>query len=191
MAIINFNANEVEPSKAFDPIPAGKYIAVITDSEMKETRAGTGRYLQLEFEITDGEYAGRKLWARLNIENQNAEAVRMARADLSAICRAVNVLTPNDSADLHNLPLVIKVHCRKDKNTGEITNDIRGYEPKANYRPEPKQAPAAPVSSQGVRVASASPASRRGCDAGRARTAVAAKSQPLLQACGAKSPHQP
>ena len=152
MAIINFNANEVEPSKAFDPIPAGKYVAVIVDSEMKDTRAGTGRYLQLEFEITDGEYAGRKLWARLNIENQNAEAVRMARADLSAICRAVNVLTPNDSADLHNLPLVIKVHVRKDKNTGEISNEIRGYESKAAYRPEPKQSPAAPAGSQTVRV---------------------------------------
>ena len=157
MAIINFNANEVEPSKAFDPIPAGKYIAVITDSEMKETRAGTGRYLQLEFEITDGEFAGRKLWSRLNIENQNAEAVRMARADLSAICRAVNVLTPSDSIDLHNLPLVIKVHCRKDKNTGEITNDIRGYESKANYRPEPKQAPSAPATVQTAHVPSKPP----------------------------------
>jgi len=157
MAIINFNANEVEPSKAFDPIPAGKYIAVITDSEMKETRAGTGRYLQLEFEITDGEYAGRKLWSRLNIENQNAEAVRLARADLSAICRAVNVLTPSDSIDLHNLPLVIKVHCRKDKNTGEITNDIRGYESKANYKPEPKQAPATPTNAQTARIPSKPP----------------------------------
>ena len=86
MATLNFNANEVEPSRELDPIPAGKYVAVIVDSEMKDTRAGTGRYLQLEFEITDGEYAGRKLWARLNIENQKAEAVRMARADLSAIC---------------------------------------------------------------------------------------------------------
>ena len=157
MATLNFNANEVEPSKEFDPIPAGKYIAVITDSEMKETRAGTGRYLQLEFEITDGEFAGRKLWARLNIENQNAEAVRLARADLSAICRAVNVLTPSDSIDLHNLPLVIKVHCRKDKNTGEITNDIRGYESKANYKPEPKQAPAAQTTAQPARVPSKPP----------------------------------
>ena len=157
MATLNFNANEVEPSKAFDPIPAGKYIAVITDSEMKETRAGTGRYPQLEFEITDGEYAGRKLWSRLNIENQNAEAVRLARADLSAICRAVNVLTPSDSIDLHNLPLVIKVHCRKDKNTGEITNDIRGYESKANYKPEPKQAPATPTNAQTARIPSKPP----------------------------------
>ena len=157
MSLLNFDANEVEPSKAFDPIPAGKYIAVITDSEMKETRAGTGRYLQLEFEITDGEYAGRKLWSRLNIENQNAEAVRLARADLSAICRAVNVLTPSDSIDLHNLPLVIKVHCRKDKNTGEITNDIRGYESKANYKPEPKQAPATSTTAQTARVPSKPP----------------------------------
>jgi len=151
MAILNFNANEVEPSRELDPIPAGKYVAVITDSEMKDTRAGTGRYLQLEFEITDGEFAGRKVWARLNIENRNPEAVRMARADLSAICRAVNVLTPGDSADLHNLPLVIKVHVRKDKNTGEISNEIRGYESKAAFKPEPRQA-AAPVSSQTVRV---------------------------------------
>ena len=157
MAILNFNANEVEPSRELDPIPAGKYVAVITDSEMKDTRAGTGRYLQLEFEITDGEYVGRKLWSRLNIENQNAEAVRLARADLSAICRAVNVLTPSDSIDLHNLPLVIKVHCRKDKNTGEITNDIRGYESKANYKPEPKQAPATPTTAQTTRVPSKPP----------------------------------
>ena len=151
MAILNFNANEVEPSRELEPVPAGKYVAVITDSEMKDTRAGTGRYLQLEFEITDGEYAGRKLWSRLNIENPNAEAVRMARADLSAICRAVNVLTPADSVDLHNLPLVIKVHCKKDRNTGEISNEIRGYESRANYTPEQKQAPAA-ASAQNVRI---------------------------------------
>ena len=154
MAILNFNANEVEPSKEFDPIPAGKYLAVITDSDMRDTRAGTGRYLQLEFEIIDGEYTGRKLWARLNIENQNAEAVRMARSDLSAICRSVNVLMPNDSTELHNIPLVIKVHCRKDKNSGEIVNDIRGYEPKANYKQEQKQVP---VAGQGIRIPSKPP----------------------------------
>ena len=86
-----------------------------------------------------------------------AHRVRLARADLSAICRAVNVLTPSDSIDLHNLPLVIKVHCRKDKNTGEITNDIRGYESKANYKPEPKQAPATPATAQTPRVPSKPP----------------------------------
>ena len=41
-----FDANTVEPADDLDPIPDGKYIAVITDSEMKPTKAGTGNYLQ-------------------------------------------------------------------------------------------------------------------------------------------------
>jgi hypothetical protein len=32
----------VEPAAKFDPIPAGKYLAVITESEQKPTKAGTG-----------------------------------------------------------------------------------------------------------------------------------------------------
>ena len=65
MSTINFNANEVEPSTGYDPIPAGKYQAVITESEMKPTKTGNGQYLQLEFEIIEGEYKNRKVWARL------------------------------------------------------------------------------------------------------------------------------
>jgi hypothetical protein len=44
-----FDANQVEPSSDFEPVPAGKYLAVITESEMKPTKAGTGHYLQLTF----------------------------------------------------------------------------------------------------------------------------------------------
>ena len=66
-------------------------------------------------------------------------------------------MQPPSARSLHNLPLVIKVHCRKDKNTGEITNDIRGYEPRANYKPEPKPAPAMPTTAQPARVPSKPP----------------------------------
>lgn len=131
MATLNFNANEVEPSVGFDAIPAGKYQAVIVDSDMKPNKAGTGEYLQLEFEIIDGEHKNRKLWTRLNLNNPNADAVRMARADLSAICRAVNVPQPRDSVELHNLPLTITIKCRKTPD-GDIVNDIKGYSTKAS-----------------------------------------------------------
>jgi len=44
MANLNgFDANQVEPAAKFDPIPAGKYLAVITESEQKPTKAGTGQ----------------------------------------------------------------------------------------------------------------------------------------------------
>jgi len=142
MSTLNFNANEVEPSIGFDAIPAGKYQAVITDSEMKDTKSGTGKYLQLEFEIIEGDYKNRKLWARLNLENANSEAVRMARADLSAICRAVNVIQPRDSVELHNLPLTITVRCRKNQDD-EIVNEIRGFAPKASLSGATQPTPSA------------------------------------------------
>ena len=129
MSTLNFNASDIEPSAGFDAIPAGKYQAVIADSEMRPTKTGNGQYLWLEFEITTGEFKGRKLWTRLNLENPNPDAVRMARADLSAICHAVNVMNPHDSVELHNLPLTITVRCKKTPDE-EIVNEIKGYGPR-------------------------------------------------------------
>lgn len=142
MANLNgFDAHQVDPSTSFDPIPAGKYLAVITDSEMKPTKQGGGSYLQLTFTVLEGEHKGRMLWARLNLDNPNATAVMIARGELSAICRAVGVMQPRDSVDLHNLPLRITVKLKKRQDTGELTNEVKGYEPKATVTGEPQQAP--------------------------------------------------
>jgi len=130
MATLDFNANDVDPAVGFDPVPAGKYVAVITESEMKATKAGTGQYLQLTFQIIEGEFKGRLLWARLNLNNPSEMAVKIARAELSAICRSVNVMAPKDSLELHNLPLSISVGCKKRDDTGDITNEIKAYEAK-------------------------------------------------------------
>ena len=123
----NFDANNVDPSVALDPIPAGKYIAVITETEMKPTKAGGGKYLQLTFQIVDGEYKGRLVWARLNLENKSEMTVKIARGELSAICRAVGVMAPKDSVELHNIPLEINVGLKKRDDNGEFTNVIKGY----------------------------------------------------------------
>lgn len=138
--LAGFDANQVEPTTDFEPIPAGKYLSVITESEYKPNKAGTGSYLQFTFEIIDGEYKGRFLWARLNLENPNETAVKIARAELSAICHAVGVMAPKDSVELHNLPLSIKVKCKKRKDTDEITNEIKGYAKKDAAAGKPIQA---------------------------------------------------
>ena len=133
MANLNgFNATEVEPATTFEPLPAGRYLAAITESEMKPTKSGSGSYLQLTFTVLEGEYKNRVLWARLNLNNPNATAVKIARGELSAICRAVGVLQPRDSVDLHNLPLMITVKLKKRDDTGELTNEIKGYARKAS-----------------------------------------------------------
>ncbi|MGF1580278.1 MAG: DUF669 domain-containing protein [Gemmataceae bacterium] len=122
-----FNAADVEPAESFGLIPRGPYVAVISQSEMKNTKRGDGQYLELTFQITEGGFKNRLLWARLNLDNPNPKAVEIARAELSAICRAVGVLQPRDSVDLHNLPLGIEVAVRKREDTGENTNEIKGY----------------------------------------------------------------
>jgi hypothetical protein len=137
-----FDARTVEPSTDFEAIPAGKYVAIIADSEMKQTKSGTGSYLELTFQIVEGEFKGRNLWARLNLDNPNAVAVKIAQGELSAICRAIGVMAPNDSCELHNLPLVITVKCKKREDTGEITNEVKGYAKKEATAGQPPQAAA-------------------------------------------------
>jgi len=138
-----FDASNVEPSTDFEAIPAGKYLAIITETEMKPTKSGAGEYLQLAFQIIEGEYKNRNLWARLNLENPNPTAVQIAKGELSAICRAVGVMAPKDSVELHNLPLLITVKLKKRDDTGDIVNEIKGYAKKETATPagaQPDQA---------------------------------------------------
>jgi hypothetical protein len=135
----NFDASRIEPSSPFEPIPAGKYLAMVTDSEIKPNKAGTGSYLELVFTIVEGEYKDRKLWARYNLDHPNEVVVKIAMAELSALCRAVGVLTPRDSVELHNLPLVLTVACKKRDDTGEIVNVIKWYERREVSSPRLRQ----------------------------------------------------
>ena len=138
-----FDANNVPPAAGFEPLPADAYRVTITASENKQTRAGNGSYLKLELTVADGQYIGRKVWANLNLDNPNAQAVEIAKAELSSICRAVGVMTPRDSIELHNLPLMAKVVVEKRNDNGELSNVIKGYASIANA---PASAPPTPVS---------------------------------------------
>ncbi len=127
MANLNgFNAGTVEPMTEYKPIPAGKYSAVIIKSEMKPTRSGKGSFLELTFQVLEGQHKGRQLWSRLNLNNPTVRAEEIAQQELSSVCRAVGVLQPKDSSELHGIPLVISVRETAGQN-GEPQNEIRGY----------------------------------------------------------------
>src|SRR5690242_18968399 len=54
-------------------------------------------------DIQDGEFAGRKLFERLNLDNPNQTAVDIAYRTLGEICRACNKPQVSDSEQLHNI----------------------------------------------------------------------------------------
>lgn len=155
MELTGFNAQTVEPSQSLDPVPAGWYKAVITESEEKPTKAQTGSYLQMTLEIIEGEKHGRKIFERLNLNNPNATAVEIAQRTLSSICRSVGVMTPRVSQDLHDKPLMIKVKVRPARDGYDASNEI------AEYAAPSVGAQAAPATAGGNGDASSKPPWKR------------------------------
>ena len=154
MALIgHFDATNVAPSEDFSPIPVGEYLAHIVDSDVKPTKNNTGHYAELEFEVTAGEFKGRKVWARLNLDNPNPKAVEIAQRELSAICHAVGVLQVTDTQQLHYKPLVIRVDIEERDGYGP-RNVIKAYKAAtanaAGGSPfaQPQQAPQAGAASK-------------------------------------------
>ena len=126
MAQLNFDARQVDPQQSFEPIPAGWYNMMIVGSEMKPTSNGQGAYLQLSLKVVDGQYAGRQVFDRLNLQNQNPVAAEIAYKRLSAYCHATGVIQVQDSQQLHGIPLKARVSVRTDS-TGQYdpSNEIK------------------------------------------------------------------
>jgi hypothetical protein len=168
MASLNgtFDANNVEPSAPRELLPPGEYIVQIVESEMADTKNGSGQMLKLTMDIVDGQHTGRKLWDRLNLVNPNAQAVEIAQRTLSAICHATGQLQVHDSEQLHFKPMVAVVKVKpagldKQGVHREAQNEVGGYKAAGGtQRPAaPPQRTAAPPPA--TKPAAASPPWRR------------------------------
>jgi len=111
----------------FNVLPAGWYEAEIVKSDLRDTKAKTGKYLSLEFKILEEGYEGRKVWVNLNLVNPNTTAVEIAEKELATICDAVGVTTVEDSTELHNIPMGIKLVIRPETAQWPERNEIKGY----------------------------------------------------------------
>ncbi|NID14334.1 DUF669 domain-containing protein [Luteibacter yeojuensis] len=123
-----------ESQTAFNAIPTGEYPAVIVDSDMKPTKRGDGEYLELAYEITEGQYKGRKLWARLNLKSTNSTAQEIANRQFASIREVTGVANPVDSQELHFKPHVIRVEyipAGTEQKNGYVTdrdsNEIKAW----------------------------------------------------------------
>lgn len=115
----HFDPADVPPSdNDYDLLPNGSYEAQITESEVALTKAGNGQMLNLTWTIVNGPFTNRKVWQRLNIQNQSHDAQRIGQQQLAAICEATGAGAISDSEELHFRPCLISVGVEKDK-TGE------------------------------------------------------------------------
>lgn len=147
--IANLVDYQASPESQFAPLPSGYYTAVIVESEMKDTKKGRGQYLELTHEIIEGESQGKKVWARLNLVNDSATAVAIANQHLAQIRHATGQLQVQDSQQLHNIPMVIRVEFQpagpKREREGNEIREWKAVEGGAQSRPSAPAPVAAPV----------------------------------------------
>lgn len=151
MASFNFDSTTVAPDTKAEPIPAGSYIAQVTDSDLIAAKSGSGNNLRLVFEVLDGQFKGRKVFENLCVQHTNAETQRIAQSKLSALCHATGVIRISDSSELHGYPVKINVAIQQPQNGYDAKNVIKGFESSnaaAGGFNAPK--PAAPASSAPV-----------------------------------------
>jgi hypothetical protein len=90
----------------FEPLAPGWYTVRITDAEVKETKAGTGFYVKIEYTLENE----RKHWENYNIKNENEKAEEIGRGQFNAVCYACGLATPaTDTNQLLNKKLQIKL----------------------------------------------------------------------------------
>ena len=140
MASLMFDASTIDTS-SHDPVKPGTYEAVIADTEVRPTRNGNGKGINVTFEILSGDAKGRKVWAWINFQHPNQEAQRIGQEELARICKAVGIGRLEDTAQLHNLPMMITVGIDKEDKTRNV---IKNY--KAKEAAAPAQTAAAPAS---------------------------------------------
>lgn len=134
MVYLGFDASTVEPSMGFEPVPEGEYLCSIVESCDKDTKSGSGKYLQIKWQVLEGPYQGRTIYSRLNLSNNNQIAVEIARKELSAICHAAGIINVKDSAELHNIPCLLYIKLEKNQNSELKNNKITKYSPRSGAR---------------------------------------------------------
>ncbi len=125
-----FDSNQHDIMDKFAPIPTDWYNMRIVKTDVVKTKKKDGHYISLEFEVMEGDFKGRKVWTNLNVDNPNPVAVEIANKDLARICLSCGIPVIQDTQELHDIPLRVKVGLAKTNDQyPEPKNEPKNYEP--------------------------------------------------------------
>lgn len=115
MAELGYTADYDALEQPFEIVPVGEYLSIIEGSEYTPNNKGTGMILKLTYQIIEGEKKGSKIFENLNLQNESKRAEQIAQRALNSICMAVGVQHVQDSSQLHNIPLILDVIVKTEK----------------------------------------------------------------------------
>jgi hypothetical protein len=115
----------------YAPLPAGWYTVRITEADIKETKAGTGNYIKVRYDVLDGTHAGRVVFGNLNLRNPNPKAEEIGRQQLSRLMLAMGLTQVTDTDQLIGGELSIKLAIQKSDQYGD-SNDVKDWKALSN-----------------------------------------------------------
>lgn len=150
MVVKNFNTSDPVPKSNFEPLPAGRYTAILwSDRKTISKNNSKNVVLNMTFKIIDGEYKGRTLFHKNNFLNVSPIASAMGQRELAEFAKSVDFkgsfvfdtaiekLNEPSLSEIYNKPLEIDV-ILDDNETYGIQNKITGFFPCSSAPSVPK-----------------------------------------------------
>jgi hypothetical protein len=136
-----FEVSNLPQADSFNPIPAGRYIASIEKVEIRDTKSGTGSYLNIQWKVTGPKYAGRVIFDTINHRNQSVKAQEIGLRQLSGLLAATGIKRLEDTDQLIGLSAEIKVVIEESAGF-DPSNRVKSYKAIAGSPlPAPAEAP--------------------------------------------------
>ena len=128
MVQLNFDARAVKPASVDGgaeqlPVSDGMgYMVVIVSDEVvcAKSNPEKNQFLALRLRVVEGPHTGAYGLYRLNLVNENSQAVEIARGQLSALCHAIGAFHVGDTSELHNKPFRVVVVPQDDPKYTQI-----------------------------------------------------------------------
>jgi hypothetical protein len=150
-----FDAAELPQGGNYDVLPAGWYNAKITDASIKDTKNGTGQYINVRYDITGPTHQGRVVFGKLNIRNATPRAEEIGRQQLGNLMRALGLTKITDTNQLVGGSVSIRLEVKPADGQYSESNDIKGYKSIGGTMPAaaPAFASAAPAAAAPAKAA--------------------------------------
>jgi hypothetical protein len=110
MSELDFELLDEEERPSFDPLSPGWYKMVVNSAEDETSKAGN-RYLKVEFEVTNVENSGRRVWDNYNLWHPEESVKGIAQRQFSDLARACGLANCKDTDELlgKHLDVLLKV----------------------------------------------------------------------------------
>jgi len=148
----------IQEMGGFEVLPAGLYPAMMVAASRKPTAKNDGSFLECNYQIIEGDMAGKKFTSRLNLWNQNVQAVDIAKRELKSLRVALGLHDQEAQTEAFlNRPVVLNIGVKgrkDDPNKAEnnliaieaysgapATQRAPAQAPQLPFTPPPQQAP--------------------------------------------------